>query len=100
MICIIDENPLRLPGTSFTDDEIIAIAIVKALSGGPLVISDDLTEVSTARRRIIQQIIPPIGKAAIPLDILDREMPELLQLQMKGWTLFGICNWEVSLSLI
>ncbi len=64
-------------GTTFTDDEIIGIAVVKGLSGGPLIISDDLAQVPTPRLRVIQQIIPPIGIAATPVDILDREMPEV-----------------------
>ena len=86
---------LTIVGTSFTDDEIVGIAVVKALSGGPLIISDDLAQVPSSRARIMQQIIPPIGVAATPIDLLHREMPELLRLQMDGWTLLGVCNWEV-----
>ena len=86
-------------GTTFTDNEIVGIAIVKALSGGPLIISDNLAQVPTSRLRVIQQIIPPIGIAATPIDILDREMPEILRLPMSGWVLMGVCNWEVSSSL-
>jgi alpha-galactosidase len=48
-------------GTSFTHEEIIGIATVKALSGGPLIISDHLSSVPPHRLRIAKQLIPPTG---------------------------------------
>ena len=47
--------------TVFTQDEIIGIAVVKALSGGPLIISDSLSAVPEDRMHIAKQLIPPTG---------------------------------------
>jgi alpha-galactosidase len=70
----------------FSLDEVRAIATVKALSGGSIVLSDDLKCVSSARMRIIMQLLPPTDVAAVAIDLLDREMPELLRLSLQSRT--------------
>ena len=80
--------------THYTDDEVIGIATVKALSGGSIIISDDLLKVSRDRLRIADNILPTIGLAAIPVDLLEREMPEILLLPLDDYVLMGLCNWE------
>jgi hypothetical protein len=100
---------------SFTDDEIIGIATVKAFSGGSFIISDDLDVVPTIRFKLTLQLLPPTNISCIPLDLLLREMPEILKLElssnnktrkynstgipdssdlMEDWVLFALCNWE------
>ena len=54
--CIILRN-----ATEFSLNELHAIAVVKALSGGPLVISDSLSAVPEERMQIVKQLIPPSG---------------------------------------
>jgi hypothetical protein len=54
--CIILRN-----ATEFSLNELHAIAVVKALSGGPLVISDSLSVVPEERMQIVKQLIPPSG---------------------------------------
>lgn len=66
----------------FTLDEIHGIATAKALSGGSLIISDDLEQVSDARLRIVQQLLPPTNCAAVAVDLLERQMPEIFRLEM------------------
>jgi hypothetical protein len=53
------------------------IATVKALSGGSFLISDDLGQVSSRRRKIAQALLPVTGRTAVALDLLDKEMPEV-----------------------
>jgi hypothetical protein len=92
--------------TSFSEDEIVGIATVKALSGGSFIISDDLAAVPARRLRLAQQLLPATNRAAIPLDLMEREMPELLRLYTcvsnipaDPWTLLAVCNWGDTLKL-
>lgn len=72
---------------------------MKALCGGPFIISDHMASVSSKRMRIAKQLLPPTGLAAIPIDLLDKEIPEILRLEMSApglvgaasssWTLLG-----------
>lgn len=85
---------LRL-STHFNDDEIRGIATVKAMSGGSIIISDHLPAVSKDRMRIVRSILPTISTSAVPLDLLDREMPEIVKMMLEpSWVLLALCNWE------
>ena len=68
----------------FTNDEIRGIATAKALSGGSFIISDDLESISAERIRIALQLLPPAAEAAVALDLLDRDMPELFRMQLQS----------------
>lgn len=65
--------------TSFSDEEIIGMATVKALTGGSFILSDDLVTLPQDRVRVAQQVIPPTNIAAIAVDLLEQSMPELLR---------------------
>ena len=78
----------------FTHSEVVSIATVKALSGGSLIISDDLREISTERFKIAQKLLPATNVSATPLDLIDKEMPETLLLKLDGWCLLGLFNWD------
>jgi hypothetical protein len=63
-----------------------------------------LSTVSRDRLRIVQCILPPIGLAATPVDLLLRETPEILRLKLSSdydhyhdvWILLALCNWVTS----
>ena len=97
----------------FTVEESVGIATVKALSGGSFVMSDDIGAVPPHRLRVAQQLLPATNHAAVPLDLLEREMPQLLRLCLPTpssnsndgsgllghgcrhpWTLMALCNWR------
>jgi hypothetical protein len=107
--------------TSFTDEEIIGIATVKGLCGGSFIVSDNLASIPSHRLRILQQLLPPTNISAVPIDLLSREMPEVLKLKLTltaqvnssshlaeqeedeedkiatanlTWNMIGLCNWE------
>lgn len=67
---------------AFTDDEIRGIATSKALSGGSFIVSDDLQMISPERFRVAQQLLPPARDAAVAVDLLERETPELFRMQL------------------
>ena len=100
---------LLRPSLHFSEDELQGIATVKAFSGGSFIISDDLETITPKRFRMALQLLPPTNVAAVPLDLLRREMPELLRLNLQPssdllhsgeqnlispWTLVAVCNWD------
>ena len=83
--------------TKLTTEELQGIATVVAFTGGSLLLSDKLSSVSTFRLRVAQRLLPVTGTAAIAVDILTSEMPEILLLERFGatgsWLLLALCNW-------
>lgn len=68
------------PDTHLTLDEVRSLASVIALTGGSLLVSDDLPKLPSERLRIAEVLLPVIGARARVLDWFDAEMPELLRL--------------------
>jgi alpha-galactosidase len=68
------------PDTRLTLDEVRSLASVIALTGGSLLVSDDLPKLPAERLRIAEVLLPVIGERARVLDWFDAEMPELLRL--------------------
>jgi alpha-galactosidase len=94
-----DPDTLLVRQTShLTLDEIHSLASIIALSGGMLMLSDNLPKVAEDRLRIAQQLIPQMDQRPWVLDWFDRQMPSKLRLDMEGatgkWTLISISNWE------
>ncbi|KAA8495593.1 Alpha-galactosidase [Porphyridium purpureum] len=95
---------VRDTGTLFTQDEIIGIASVVAMSGAMCLLSDDLSLVSEARMALAKSFSPATGKGAIALDLMDKQMPEELLLEMDRswpnpsalppWLVLSLCNWS------
>jgi len=85
------------PGTDLTLAEVQTLATAIAITGGPLLLSDDLTELLDDRLRIAQQLIPLIDKPPRVLDWFDSPTPGLLRLDLGNatgkWHLLGIFNW-------
>jgi len=90
--------------TKLTYHEMLGIATVVAMSGAMTLISDDLLLVSENRMDIGKAFNPVTGRAAVALDLMDKQMPELLYLNMSSqwkssialnaWHLLAVCNWE------
>lgn len=68
--------------TAFTEHELIGIATAKALSGGSLIVSDDLDKVSPSRIKLLAKLLPPSNQAAIAIDLMEKEIPELFRMKM------------------
>jgi len=84
--------------TRLTEDEVRSLASVIGLSGGLVLSSDDLLRLTPDRRRYLAALLPALGERAIPLDLLEHEMPELYLLRMKRawgeWLVLGVFNWD------
>ncbi|HIC89816.1 MAG TPA: alpha-galactosidase [Anaerolineae bacterium] len=91
---------VRSHDTHLTVDEVRSLATVIGLSGGAVILSDDLTRLSPERRAIAAALLPPLAdnlEPARPLDLLENEMPELyerwFQRPWEAWHVVGLFNW-------
>lgn len=86
--------------TSLTLAEIQSMATAIGMTGGAVILSDDLTKLSADRLSIAQVLIPAPGQRAEVLDLLDKASPERLLLDQQGpqgsWTIIARINWQDS----
>ncbi len=75
-----------------------ALASLIALSGGCVFASDSLVSLGKTKKSIIRKIIPPFGKAARPVDLMERESPQTWVLEVEKpfgkWRVVGLFNWD------
>jgi alpha-galactosidase len=85
-------------GTEFTQAEVESQATLIALSGGMLMLSDNLPEVPPERLRIAEVLLPLIGKRPYVIDWFDQHTPAHLQVDLEGrtgrWHLVALFNWD------
>lgn len=79
--------------TALTPAEVRTLATAVALSGGMTLDSDRLPWLSPGRRELISFLLPPYGRAAVPLDLFESEVPRLLQLDCASHLLLAVFNW-------
>jgi alpha-galactosidase len=86
------------PDSQLTLAEVQSLATAIALSGGAMLLSDDLPNVPPDRLRIAQQLLPLIGKTPRIIDWFDEPMPRLMRLDLENetgpWHLLAIFNWD------
>ena len=86
------------PDTRLTLAEVQSLATVIGVTGGSLLLSDDLPKLPAERLRIAEVLLPIIGDRARVLDWFDSEMPTLLRLDMLNdtgeWHLVAKFNWQ------
>lgn len=84
--------------TQLTEAEAQTWATLVGLSGGLVMWSDGLADLSPARARLIDVLLPPIGQAAQPMGLLDAEKPVALALTIErpfgSWRVVTLFNWE------
>jgi hypothetical protein len=82
-----------------TSDQSEAAASIIALSGGNMISGDRLTELDPVKLDILGKITPSAGVAALPVDLLDSEMPSVFAAKMKRsfaeWTVVGLFNADL-----
>ena len=74
------------------------LATVIALTGSTLFDSDRIGGLPPSRLTMLRQTLPPTDQAAYPLDLFERECPEILVLPVERpwgrWWLAGLVNWD------
>lgn len=86
------------PDTQLTLDEVRSMATVIALTGGSLLLSDDLPGLPLERMRIAEALLPVLEEEVRVLDWFDSKMPSRLRVDMVnetgGWHILGGFNWS------
>jgi alpha-galactosidase len=83
---------------ALTLPEVHSLASAIAISGGMVLLSDNLPEVEPDRLRIAETLLPPLDQRPQVMDWLDRQTPALLRQDMSGaageWHLVALFNWD------
>jgi len=78
-------------------NEMRTLVSVVGLCGGLTLSGDNFPTIRKGRLKYLRQILPPYGKAAVPLDLFENEMPRLLALPIETdwgwWLVVGVINW-------
>ncbi len=81
-----------------TLDQARVLATNVALSGGQVLAGDELYNLPAERLGIIKKVLPPCGKAATPLDLFEKQMPEIFVRKIKRdfeeWWMLTVINWQ------
>jgi alpha-galactosidase len=89
---------LLRPQTRLTLAEVQTAATAVALTGGSLLLSDDLAVLPPDRLHIAEVLLPVIDEKPRILDWLDSETPRRLRLDLQNasgaWHLLALFNWE------
>lgn len=89
---------VRQEDTHLTPAEVQTLATVLALSGGSLLVSDDLQTLSAERLEWLGRLIPPLQGRAWVLDALETAQPSQIVLEQSGpagrWWLIARLNWD------
>jgi alpha-galactosidase len=86
------------PDTHLSLAEVQTLATAIALTGGSLLLSDDLPNLPRERLAIAEALLPIIGERAEVLDWFDSLTPQRLRLDLHGptgrWHLLAWFNWS------
>ncbi|MFP3855114.1 MAG: hypothetical protein ACLFWD_12565, partial [Anaerolineales bacterium] len=84
--------------THLSEDEVKLFTTVGALSGGSMLLSDDLLNLSEERQSWATKVLPPLKSGLLVPDQFDRLRPEQLVLPLSGavgdWVLLACINWS------
>lgn len=69
---------VRTDRTKLTLDETRTLASVIGLSGGMMLVSDDLEQLPPDRLALLSMLVPVLPHGAVPEDLMERDMPERL----------------------
>ena len=86
------------PDTRLTLDEVRSLATVIALTGGSLLLSDDLPALPPERMKIAEVLLPVMEEEVRVLDWFDAGMPNKLRVDIvsgtDSWHILGWFNWS------
>ncbi len=84
--------------TNLSLAEVQSLAAAIALTGGSLLLSDHLPNLSRKRLRLAESLLPLIGERPQVLDWFDSSTPSRLRLDLKNetgsWHLLAFFNWD------
>jgi alpha-galactosidase len=87
---------LRTSGSELTDDEVRAFASAVGLTGGMVVFSDRVGDITLARASVLARVLPPMPERALPLDVFEygiaQRVATWVQRPWGRWLLVGLFN--------
>jgi alpha-galactosidase len=79
-------------------DEVRSLATAIGMTGGSVLLSDDMTKLPPERIELAAALLPPIPEPVQVLDWLDVQTPRKLRLDLQGeagaWTAVASFNWN------
>ena len=81
---------LRAEETALAQPQVELLTTVIGLSGGMVLDSDPWHRLPPERRALLDRLLPP-GETAVPLDLMQRDVPALFALP--GGEAVAVCNW-------
>jgi alpha-galactosidase len=89
---------IREAESDLSSAEVQTLATVIALSGGAVMVSDDMLALDEERRRWLAQMLPALPGRMRIVDFFEEGRPKLISLDLSGpageWRLLAILNWE------
>ena len=89
---------VRSSETALTPAEVESWTSVIALSGGMVVVGDDVSRLGEANLHLLERLLPPSGVAARALGPIVAFLPEYLHLSVHrgwlDWDIVAIANWS------
>ncbi|MFW9996263.1 MAG: glycoside hydrolase family 36 protein [Candidatus Odinarchaeota archaeon] len=89
---------VRKANSKLTEDELRLQLTVFGLTGGQLLISDDMEKLENERLALALRLIPPFPETAIPVDALYETLPTLYLLETERTlgkrALLAVINWN------
>lgn len=86
------------PNMDLNLTEVRSLASAIALSGGSMLLSDDLPALPDERVRLAEVLLPVIGERPQVIDWFEPGMPRRLRVDVQGaageWSLLAYFNWE------
>lgn len=93
-----DNLMARGTDTALSEAETKAQVTLQALNGGLTVLSDDLSALDPEQCALAEVLLPPLVGGMDVLDLLRREMPEVIVAPVArpwgNWQLVGLFNWS------
>ena len=84
--------------SSLTLEEVQTLATIIALTGGSVVLSDNMETLSEDRIKIVKALIPPMNQRARVIDWMAPGTPNRLRVDLNGavgtWHLVSYSNWK------
>ena len=81
-----------------TLEEVRSLATMISLSGGMVMLSDNLEKLPAERIKLAAKFLPALDQRPIVIDWFDTHIPSKLRLDFKGkigdWKLISLSNWE------
>lgn len=75
------------------EDEARVMATLVALSGGTILINEEIEKLNESRKAIIRNVLPPIGIAAEPENFFEYPQCTRANIQMDGKRIAAVFNW-------